>query len=752
MSPSEGGKRPGRKAGALLLPGGGVEGEGPEPAQGRSGLMPQRLAVTVRGTVQGVGFRPFVYRLALRHRLAGWVRNSTGPVEIEIEGEPVGVRRFLRDLRTDAPPLARIEGLEEVRLEPSGERGFRILESAVRPGQFQPVPPDSATCEDCLRELMDPADRRYRYPFINCTNCGPRFTVITDLPYDRPNTTMRKFAMCAACAREYEDPSDRRFHAQPIACWDCGPRLDLPLEHAVEALRRGLVVAVKGLGGYQLACDARDEAAVARLRTRKHRPSKPFAVMLADPAAWCEVSADEAVALAGTARPIVLLRYRGGLAPGIAPGLHELGVMLPYTPLHHLLLRDFGGPLVMTSGNLSEEPICRDDDEARMRLAGIADVFLSHDRPIAARYDDSVVRVAAGARRVIRRARGLAPEPLPFPPAPPIVATGAHLKAAFTVARDGHAFVGPHVGDLDDVLTVGSFKEGLAAYRRLFAVAPVRVASDMHPDYASTRIAEQMGEPVRVQHHHAHVASVIAEHGLSGPVVGVAMDGVGLGTDGVAWGGEVLLCRSASFRRLAHLAAVPLPGGDLCARQGWRMAAAYGLAEAPGGVDRRKFELVRRLAQTADVALTTSAGRFFDAVASLLGVCQESSYEGEAAARLEAIAEPGERDAIEVGLAENLELFATLAARRSRGEPAARLAAVFHNSLAHAVVRECVAASRAEGTRQVALSGGCFQNRRLLESCFEGLLAAGLAPYANERVPANDGGLSLGQAMVAACL
>jgi hydrogenase maturation protein HypF len=713
--------------------------------------MTERLAVTVRGTVQGVGFRPFVYRLANRHELSGWVRNSTGPVEIEVEGEHVRLEGFLRELRADAPPLARIEQLDQISVEPCGERGFRILESAARPGQFQPVAPDSATCDDCLVELLDPANRRFRYPFINCTNCGPRFTVITDLPYDRPNTTMCKFAMCAACAREYGDPSDRRFHAQPISCWDCGPQLGLPLDDAVAALRQGLIVAVKGLGGYQLACDAQNEAAVARLRERKRRPSKPFAVMVADAEAWCDVSPEEGAALAGTARPIVLLRYRGGLAPSIAPGLRELGVMLPYTPLHHLLLRDFGGPLVMTSGNLSEEPICRDDDEARERLSGIADVFLSHDRPVAARYDDSVVRVVAGAVRVIRRARGLAPEPLSFPQAPPIVATGAHLKAAFTVARDGHAFVGPHVGDLDDVLTLRSFHEGLETYRRLFRVDPIRVACDLHPDYASTRIAERLGEPRRVQHHHAHVASVIAEHGLVGPVVGAAMDGVGLGTDGGVWGGEVLACDGAAYRRVAHLSAVPLPGGDLCARQGWRMAAAYGLAEAPQGVDPRKFELVGKLAGSEGVAFTTSAGRFFDAVASLLGVCQESSYEGEAAARLEAIADQDDHDLVDFDLDENRELFSALKMLRNRGESQARLAAVFHNSLARAVVRACVAACHAEGIDSVALSGGCFQNRRLLESCFAGLRAAGLKPYSNERVPANDGGLSLGQAWVAAC-
>jgi hydrogenase maturation protein HypF len=707
----------------------------------------ERLAVTVRGTVQGVGFRPFVFRLAGRHALAGWVRNASGPVEIEVEGDPAGLVRFLRQLAAEAPPLARIDDLRVAAVPVRGERGFRIEESRRLAGDFQAIAPDSATCDDCLRELLDPSDRRFRYPFVNCTGCGPRFTIIEALPYDRAATTMRGFRMCDACRREYEDPRDRRFHAQPIACRDCGPRLSPPLEAAVDALRAGLVVAVKGLGGYQLACDARDEAAVARLRLRKRRPAKPFAVMLDDPAPYCEASAEELELLRGPARPIVLLRSGGGLAPSVAPGLRELGVMLPSTPLHHLLLHDFAGPLVMTSGNLSEEPICRDDAEARDRLAGVADVFLGHDRPIAARYDDSVVRWAAGAPRVVRRARGLAPAPLPLPPGPPVVATGAHLKAAFTVARDGRAFPGPHVGDLDDLLTVRSFAEGLAAYRRLFAVDPVRVACDLHPDYASTRAAEALGEPVRVQHHHAHVASVMAEHGLEGRLCGVALDGVGLGPDGTAWGGEVLVCDARCYERVAHLAPVALPGGDRCAREGWRMAAAYGLAEPPEGVDPGRYELVRRLAASGRAPVTTSAGRLFDAVASMLGVCQVSTYEGEAAARLEAAAGPGPVPPIEVELEESRRLFDELAARRRAGEPAAHLAAVFHASLAGGVVRAC----RRTGLRRVALSGGCFQNRLLLEACFDGLRAAGLEPYANERVPANDGGISLGQALVATC-
>jgi hydrogenase maturation protein HypF len=705
----------------------------------------RRVSVTVRGTVQGVGFRPFVYRLALHHGLGGWVRNSTGPVEIQVEGAGPQLSRFLAALESEAPPLARIDAVEAFPLPLQGESDFVIQASRSLEDGLQPVAPDAATCTDCLRELFDPGDRRHRYPFINCTNCGPRFTVIEDLPYDRPNTTMRRFTMCAECRREYEDPLDRRFHAQPIACWDCGPRLSSPIGEAVAALRSGLVVAIKSLGGYQLACDARSEAAVGRLRARKRRPAKPFAVMTTEVVATTE----EWRELRAPASPIVLVGRQRGLAEGVAPGLPEHGVMLPYTPLHHLLLADFGGPLVMTSGNLTEEPICREDDEARERLSAIADVFLSHDRPIAARYDDSVVRVYAGAARVLRRARGLAPAPLRLPPGPPVVATGAHLKAAFTVARDGQAFVGPHVGDLDDLLTVHSYEEGLSRYERMFHVLPAQVACDLHPNYASTRIAERLladgREPVRVQHHHAHVASVVAEHGLKGPVVGVALDGVGLGHDGTVWGGEILVCEDTRYERVAHLEPVPLPGGDLCAREGWRMAAAYGLDQPPEGVDGRRFDLVRRLARSPVTPLTSSMGRFFDAVASLLGVCQLSTYEGEAAARLEAAADPAVSELLDMELADNRRLFQALAARRA--EPVERLAAIFHNSVTHAVVRAC----QRTGLRQAALSGGCFQNRRLLESCMDGLRRAGMEPYANEQVPPNDGGLSLGQAWVATC-
>ena len=713
--------------------------------------MTERIALTVRGTVQGVGFRPFVYRLARRHALTGWVRNSSGPVEIEVEGEGPQLHLFLDELRSEAPPLARIESLVPVAVCVVGGAGFRILESERREGDFQSVSPDAATCDDCLEEIADPDDRRYRYPFTNCTNCGPRFTIIEALPYDRPNTTMREFRMCALCQSEYDDPGDRRFHAQPNACPACGPRLSMPISEAADALRRGLIVAIKGLGGYQLACDATNHSAVARLRQRKHRPSKPFAVMTGDPGRICDIRDEEWSLLRSSARPIVLLPRSAApadvLAASVAPHLRELGVMLPYTPLHHLLAGDFGAPMVMTSGNLSEEPIAIDNTEAEARLGEIADVFVHHDRRIAVRYDDSVVRWAAGAGRVQRRARGLAPEPIRVPVGPPVVATGAHLKAAFTVARDGRAFVGQHVGNLDELLTRGAYTTALAMYQELFDVRPLRVGCDLHPDYASTHIAEALlPEPVRVQHHHAHVASVLAEHGLTGEVAGVALDGVGLGPDGTVWGGEVMVCDALRYRRVAHLAPMSLPGGDLCARQGWRMAAAYGLEVAPPGVDARRYRLVRQLAASGRAPVTTSAGRLFDAVASLLGVLQESSYEGEAAIRLEAIASEGETEVIEVELEQSDRMFSELAARRER-EPVGKLAAMFHNSVAAAVVLAC----RRTGLPRAALSGGCFQNKRLLETTFTLLRDAGITPYANERVPANDGGLSLGQVLVAQC-
>jgi hydrogenase maturation protein HypF len=645
--------------------------------------------------------------------------------------------------------------------------------------------------------MFDPSDRRYRYPFINCTNCGPRFTIIEDVPYDRALTTMRHFAMCAPCAAEYSDPSDRRFHAQPNACPDCGPRAWLTGRDGVEraggvdaaaaALRAGSIVAVKGLGGFQLAVLAGDQAAVRRLRDRKHRPDKPFAVMAADVEtvrAIARVDSAEAAALASSARPIVLLRSRRAaalVAAAVAPGLDEIGVMLPSTPLHHLLLDLVGVPLVMTSGNVSDEPIAKDNEEATLRLGAIADAFVVHNREIYARYDDSVVRVVDGQAHLIRRARGYCPLPIDVAtkPSPAVLALGAHLKNTFCILRDGRAFVGPHIGDLDDPQSLRHQDEALATYLRLFRAAPAAVAADLHPDYASTRIAvrwwQDGADPVRVQHHHAHIASVMAEHGLRGTVIGVAFDGTGLGEDGTIWGGEFLLCDQVDYRRVGHLAPVVQPGGDRCAREGWRMAIAYlqaaGLGDdqlpawfpaADGAPDERRWRLVSRLAaagSTVTAPLSTSAGRLFDAVASLLGVAHHSSFEASAAMRLEALARTvpaGSVAPIAVRrtgtplVLDTPALVATLTDQRRSGRNPAELAATFHESLAAAVASACVDLADLTGVTRVALSGGVFQNALLLRRTAALLRARSLSVYANQAVPANDGGVSLGQAFVAA--
>jgi hydrogenase maturation protein HypF len=759
-----------------------------------------RRLYTIHGLVQGVGFRPFVWTLASRHGLTGSVRNTSGAVIVEAEGTATALDAFARALVGEAPPLSRIASVDMVETEPAGGRDFRIEESRAVAGEHQSIAADAATCADCVAELFDPRDRRHGYPFINCTNCGPRFTIIEDIPYDRPLTTMRRFAMCDRCRGEYEDPSDRRFHAQPNACPECGPRLWFatrggaemrgdPIERAASAIESGEIVALKGLGGFQLCCDAGDEAAVRRLRTRKHRPTKPLAVMCADLAAvrhLCAVTGEEAELLVQSARPIVLLHPHddavdNGVAPSIASGFGDLGVMLPSTPLHHLLLERLSRPLVMTSGNVTDEPIAKDNDEAVERLGRIADAFLLHDRDIYARYDDSVVRVVAGAPRMVRRARGFCPLPVSLGgavggPRPDVLALGAHLKNTFTLLKDGDAFVGPHIGDLDETLALRHQAEALTTYARLFRAKPEIVACDLHPDYASTHLAEAWWEsgarPVRVQHHHAHVAGVMAEHGLRGRVLGIAFDGVGLGPDGSIWGGEILVCDERSYVRAGHLAPVTQPGGDMCARQGWRMAAAYlvaagivedmppaqiaGSEEAP---DARRWRLVTRLAQSGRAPVTTSAGRLFDAVASLLGVAQVSTFEGEAAMRLEALAAScGEPDSVrplpvdlrgDPLIIDTVGLVMALSRQRERGRPADELALLFHESLAQAVAEATSRLTARCGVDRVALGGGVFQNALLLGR-LEGLLRTrGLDVYANSAVPANDGGISLGQALVA---
>jgi hydrogenase maturation protein HypF len=752
-----------------------------------------RARVRVEGIVQGVGFRPFVHALAGRLGLAGLVGNDAGGVFVEVEGAAETVERFLQALAAEAPPLAVIERVTATRLAPTGAEGFAIAPSRAGGERQALVSPDTATCADCLAELADPADRRYRYPFINCTNCGPRFTIVRDVPYDRPATTMAAFAMCPDCAREYHDPADRRFHAQPVCCPACGPSLALvdregrpagggPLAGAAARLRAGSVVAVKGLGGYHLAADAASEPAVAALRARKHREDKPFAVMVADldgARALGEVGPVVAAMLASPRRPIVLLARRppegrAAVAVSVAPGNRSLGVMLPYTPLHHLLLAAVGRPIVLTSGNVSDEPIAYRDAEALERLGGIADWFLVHDRPIHVRADDSVVRAFRGRELPLRRSRGFAPQPLglPWPFPRHVLACGAELKHTFCLAKDGRAFVSHHIGDLENYETFRSFTEGVEHFRRLFAVTPQVVAHDLHPEYLSTKYAVELDgvELEGVQHHHAHVAACLADNGEPGPVIGVAFDGLGFGADGTIWGGELLVADLEGFRRAGHLEVVPMPGGAAAIREPWRMAAAWLDATFGGqvperlavvGRNRDRWERVLALARSGTASpVTSSAGRLFDAVAAILGVRDAVNYEGQAAVELEQLADPGEPGAYPARVAgpgsdgaplrlAGTDLVRAVVEELEAGVATPLVAARFHNGLAAATVAACRALGEATGLEAVALSGGVFQNLLLLERTVAGLERAGFRVLVHSRVPPNDGGISLGQAAVA---
>jgi hydrogenase maturation protein HypF len=748
-----------------------------------------RSRIRVEGVVQGVGFRPFVHALANRLGLAGLVGNDTSGVFVEVEGDPAVIARFRTALEHDAPPLALIERVSAEPIEPTGGAGFVIVDSPAGGERRTLVSPDTATCADCLRELFDPADRRHRYAFINCTNCGPRFTIIRDLPYDRPLTTMAGFPMCADCEREYHDPANRRFHAQPVCCPACGPSLRLtdrtgapvrgdPVETAATLLRGGLVVAVKGLGGYHLAADAASAAAVGALRSRKHREDKPFAVMVADPGAaraLCALDPEEERALVSPARPIVLLRRHPAatLAEAVAPGNRFVGVMLPYTPLHHLLAASFTGPLVLTSGNRSDEPIAYHDEDAAERLAGIADHFLAHDRPIHIRTDDSVTRVFRGRELPVRRSRGHVPQALPLPWAfrRPLLACGGELKSTFCVAKGRNAFVSHHIGDLENYETLRSFTEGIEHFERLFDIEPRLVAYDLHPEYLSTKYAlDRAGvDLIGVQHHHAHVASCLADNGEAGPVIGVAFDGLGYGTDGTIWGGELLLADLTGFERLGHLEPVPLPGGAAAIKEPWRMAAAY-LDAAYGddvpaglGVARRNERAWQQVVQVARAGanspLTSSMGRLFDAVAAILGVRDAVNYEGQAAVELEQRAHPAEPGAYQAGIdlgpplrIRGVDLIRAVVDDVRAGVDAAVVAARFHNGVAAAVTAASELARQASGVTTVALSGGVFQNLLLLEAAVGSLERRGFRVLRHHRVPPNDGGISLGQAAVAGAL
>ncbi|BCJ49313.1 carbamoyltransferase HypF [Actinoplanes sp. NBRC 14428] len=753
--------------------------------------------VRVSGTVQGVGFRPYVHRIATGLGLDGRVRNVGGDVLIEVTAAPAAVTELVRVLR-DRPPPHAVVGEVTVRELPSlpPRPGFTVEVSDSGAGTaergFAGLPADLATCDDCLRELFDPADRRYRYPFLNCTACGPRATIIDALPYDRARTAMAGFPLCPACAREYHDPADRRFHAEPIACPDCGPRLawssgpareqgEEALAAAVTALTHGRIVALKGLGGYQLVCDATDPAAVGALRRRKHRPRKPLAVMVADVAGAARLArlgrADTEL-LTSPARPIVLVPAlaTGGLADAVHPGTARTGVFLPSTPLHHLLLRAVAGPLVVTSGNLSGEPIAVDDEQARRSLAPVADGMLWHDRPIRARYDDSVVRVAGGARRTLRRARGYAPSAVPLPvPAPrPVLAVGAQLKHTFALARGGLALIGPHGGDLGDADALAAFTAAREQLCRLHRFTPELVAHDRHPGYLSTAYAVEAVPAERriaVQHHHAHVAACAAENGVEPPFLGVAYDGLGWGDDGTFWGGELLLATYTGYRRLGRFGHAPMPGGAAAVRRPARMALGYlyggefavtgvrPAAALPGtGAEERR--VVRRMVERRlNCPQASSAGRLFDAAAALLGLCDDASYEGEAAVLLEAAATTagsGTPLPWRLRTAGGLCVYdwgvtlAALAGAYAAGEPVAALAAGFHRTVVDVTTRMCVRAAERTGVSVVCLSGGCLQNGILAAELPAALEAAGLGARLGGEVPAGDGGISYGQAVVAA--
>jgi hydrogenase maturation protein HypF len=735
-----------------------------------------RSEILVRGTVQGVGFRPFVYTQASRYALRGRVRNNTTGVVIEVEGNHRNIEGFVSDLKTNPPPLATVESVEcSHDLAPAQYPDFVILESAQDGERLLPISADVATCDDCLKELFNPQDRRYQYPFINCTNCGPRFTIIEDIPYDRARTTMREFEMCAECRAEYEDPSNRRFHAEPTACPACGPQLGNTVTAARDLLLAGKILAIKGIGGFHLACDALNPATVERLRQRKYREDKPFALMAASVTIirqHCEVSPEEVHLLMSVRRPIVLLARKPGspIPQAVAPGVNNLGFMLPYSPLHHLLLQDLDRPLVMTSGNVSDEPICFDDSQAIARLSQIADSFLLHNRRIHMRTDDSVVRIHDGREMILRRSRGYAPAPmktaLKFPTQ--VLACGAELKNTFCLARDNYAFVSHHIGDLENLETLRSFTDGIEHFKRLFHLQPEVVAYDLHPEYLSTKYAlgiDEVSTKIGVQHHHAHIASCMADNEIDGEVIGVAMDGLGFGTDGRLWGGEFFVADFVEAERIAHLACVPMPGGAKAIREPWRMAAVY-LQHTFGdeflnldlpfvkGLSARGWPTLRSMVATGtNSPETSSMGRLFDAISAMLGVRSLVNYEGQAAIELEAIAnkrcESAYEFAVADGVIDSRPVIANAVDDLLSGLAREEVAARFHNGVARLITTIALQARGERKLNRVALSGGVFQNLLLLNRTCRLLRASGFVVFTHSRVPANDGGISLGQACIA---
>lgn len=760
---------------------------------------PVRRAVRVRGVVQGVGFRPFVYRLASQLQLSGSIGNDTDGVTIQIEGAADAVAEFLHRLRAEAPPISRIDSVSVQELPPTGDSGFSIVHSQVVGAVSTGIPADAATCADCLRELFDPADRRYRYPFLNCTNCGPRYTITRRIPYDRPQTSMAAFPMCPACQAEYDDPLNRRFHAQPNACWTCGPRVWLvsaagidvpapdPISACIESLLAGQIMAIKGIGGFHLAVDATNEEAVARLRQRKHRYGKPLAVMVRDldaARALCELDAAEIELLQTPARPIVLARALdgNGIAPSVAPGIPWLGIYLPYAPLQHLLFADPRiRALIMTSANLSEEPIAIANDEARARLGQIADAFLMHNRDILQRCDDSVAAIVDGAPQLLRRARGYVPLGIDLPlESPPQLAVGGHLKNVFTLTRGRFAYQSQHLGDLENLTGLDFFAESLAHLMRTFEIEPQAVAHDLHPGYLSTSWAKQWASDrnlptIAVQHHHAHIAACMAEHAVDGPVIGLSLDGTGYGVDGRIWGGEVLIAHLGRFERFAHLAYVPMPGGDAAVREPWRMAFAHLLTagfsqdearELTGASPQEARLVARMIERNLNSPLTSSLGRLFDAVAAIVLHRRTVDYEAQAAIELEgaAIDEPddaspyeftlivGDQSKNEPAVIDMAPLWRDLIHDLRSGAAAQHIAARFHATIAHAFARTAMAARTATEIGVVAMSGGVMHNRRLTRLLHTQLEPEEFEVYQHRRVSPGDGGLSYGQAVVAAAI
>ena len=751
--------------------------------------------VHINGVVQGVGFRPFVYSLAQQYQLNGWVKNTSAGVEIEVSGPREALEAFTQDLQQKPPPLARIDVFQVETCSDNHYTEFSILHSEPIPGAFQPISPDISICSDCLSELFDPTDRHFRYPFVNCTNCGPRFTIIKDIPYDRPKTTMAPFEMCPDCAEEYHNPLDRRFHAQPVACPQCGPNIwlefgeetlaekDDAIQKARTLLREGKILAIKGLGGFHLACNALNASAVAELRKRKLRVEKPFAVMMPSleiVRQFCKVDEAEAELLTSRERPIVILERLPGtnIADEIAPGQHTLGVMLPYTPLHTLLFEqkeDFPPALVMTSGNISEEPIATDNQEARKRLSSLADAFLMHNRDIHTRCDDSVMRTLTfkqvSQRIPLRRSRGYTPYPVHLPwKVFPILAVGGELKNAFCLTRENYAFLSHHIGDLENYETLRAFQDGIAHIEQLFRIQPEAFAYDLHPDYLATRYVRERAlkenlPAISTQHHHAHIASCMAENSLTGdrPVIGVSFDGTGFGLDGAIWGGEVLVCDYTKFDRMLHLEYIPLPGGDKAVRQPARQALAWldalgidwdvDLAAVAFLKEQERIILRQQLNAKVNAPLTSSMGRLFDAVAALAGVRQEVTYEAQAAIEFESLVDPDCQDEydfqIETGIISPAPIIHAVVEDLKVQLPINRIAAKFHNTIARMVLESCYLLSKEIENTQVVLSGGVWQNMVLLNRTQQLLENANYEVYTHTKVPANDGGVALGQAVIA---